>query len=212
MPMNIDEALKKMRENSKKRKFVQTVDLIINLRDVDVKNPSNRFVLEIPLPAGRGKNVRVCVIGKSLAEVAKELADEVVDEKTLEKIEGDKKAIKKLVKRNDFFLAEPQLMARIGKAMGRFMGPRNKMPKPVPPQADIKTIIERLKRSIRVVLKDSPLIQCPIGTEDMSDEDLKKNFEAVINAVIQKLPAGKQNIKSIYIKTTMGSPIKVDEF
>ncbi len=211
MPMNIDEALKKMRENSKKRKFVQTVDLIINLRDVDVKNPSNRFVLEIPLPAGRGKNVRVCVIGKSLAEVAKELADEVVDEKTLEKIEEDKKAIKKLVKRNDFFLTEPQLMARIGKSMGRFMGPRNKMPKPVPPQADIKSIIEKLKRSIRVVLKDSPLIQCPIGTEDMSDEDLKKNFEAVINAVIQKLPAGKQNIKSIYIKTTMGSPVKVDE-
>ncbi len=209
--MNIDEALKKMRENSKKRKFVQTVDLIINLRDVDVKNPSNRFVLEIPLPAGRGKNVRVCVIGKSLAEVAKELADEVVDEKTLEKIEEDKKAIKKLVKRNDFFLTEPQLMARIGKSMGRFMGPRNKMPKPVPPQADIKSIIEKLKRSIRVVLKDSPLIQCPIGTEDMSDEDLKKNFEAVINAVIQKLPAGKQNIKSIYIKTTMGSPVKVDE-
>ncbi len=210
--MKIDEAIKKMRENSKKRNFTQTVDLIVNVKDVDLKNPSNRFVMEVMLPAGRGKDAKVCVVGKSLAEVAKGIADEVVNEKMLEELEGDKRKIKKLVKSVDFFLAEPQLMARIGKSLGKYLGPRNKMPKPVPPQADIKTIVDRLKRSVRIVLKDAPLIQCPIGTENMSDEDLKKNFDAVMSAIINKLPNGRNNIKSVYIKTTMGSPVKVDEF
>ena len=212
MPMNVDEAIKKMRENSKKRNFTQTVDLIVNIKDVDLKNPSNRFVMEVMLPAGRGKDVKVCVIGKSLAEVAKNIADEVIDEKVLEECESDKRRMKKLVKRIDFFLAEPQLMTRIGKVMGKYLGPRNKMPKPVPPQTDIRPMVERLKKSVRVVLKDNPLIQCPIGTEDMSDDDLKKNFEAVISAIINKLPNGRNNIRSVYIKTTMGSPVKVDEF
>ncbi len=209
--MKLEEAIKKMREG-KKRNFVQTIDLIVNVKDVDLKNPQNRFVMEVMLPAGRGKNINVCAIGKSLAEVAKGIADEVVDEKKLEKLENDKKELKKLIKKCEFFIAEPQLMARIGKSMGKYLGPRNKMPKPIPPQADIKEIVQRLKNTVRVVLKDVPVIQCPLGTEKMSDEEIKRNFEAVMNALIQKLPRGKNNIKSVYIKTTMGTPIKIDEF
>lgn len=209
--MKLEEALGKMREG-KKRNFVQTVDLIVNVKELDLKNPQNRFVLEVFLPSGRGKDIKVCAIGKSLAEVAKGIADEVVDEKRLEQLENDKRELKKLIKRCEFFIAEPQLMARIGKSMGKYLGPKNKMPKPVPPQADIKAMINRMKNTVRVVLKDQPVIQCPIGTEKMDDDSIKKNFEAVMNAILQKLPRGKNNIKSVYIKTTMGVPIKIDGY
>ncbi len=207
--MKLEEAINRIKEG-KKRNFLQTIDLIVNVKDIDLKNPQNRFVAEVFLPAGRGKEVRVCAIGNSLAEVAKNIADEVVDEKRLERLEENRRELKKIIKSCEFFIAEPRLMARIGKSMGKYLGPKNKMPKPVPPQADIKSLLKRMKNTVRVVLKDQPVIQCPIGTEEMKNEEIKKNFEAVMSTVLQKLPRGKNNIKSVYLKTTMGTPVKID--
>ena len=209
--MKAEEAFKEMRKG-KKRKFVQSVDLIINLKDIDLKNPQNRFTLEVELPKGRGKDVKICAIGNKLAEALKGKVDAVITEDDLDNFEEKKREIKKIIKKCDFFVAEPQLMAKVGKVLGRYLGPKGKMPKPIPPQANMDALIKKLKNSVRIVLKEQPLIQCAIGTEDMDDKDLKENFDAVMHAILHKLPNGKNNIKSVYVKTTMGTPVRIDEF
>ncbi len=188
---------------------MQTIDLVINLQNIDFKNPENRFTEELPLPKGRGKKVRIAVIGKNLIVLAKNNADELIDEGKLDALEKNKKEIRKFVNNNDFFIAEATLMPRIGKSLGKVFGPRNKMPKPLPPQADPSILINKLKDTVRVSVKESPVVQCAIGTEEMNDNDLQDNLNAVIVALENKLPKGKHNIKSVYIKATMGPAVKI---
>lgn len=205
----IAEALKQARKKASKRNFVQSVDIVINLKNVDIKKPENKFKENVLLPKGRGKPARVCVIGTELASKAGGKADVVVKEAELAKHEKSMKDVKKLVNSADFFIAEPSLMARLGKSMGRVMGPRNKMPRPLPPQADPSGMIESMKNSVTIAVKDSPVIHCTVGSEKLSDEDLEKNISAVLAAVQKKLPSGEQNVGSVYVKLTMGPAVKV---
>ena len=206
---DIAEAVKKAKELSKKRNFVQTIDLAINIKGVDLKKPENSIVEDVYLPKGKGKPSRVGVIGKDIVVRCKGEADHIIDEKMLSSLEQDKKALKKIASSCDFFVAEAPLMLRIGKSLGRVLGPRGKMPKPVPPTADPLALIKRLKNTVRLSLKKSPVVHCAVGTEDMNDEDLKENIEAVLNALQAKLPNREHNIASVYVKTTMGPAVKV---
>ncbi len=211
--MKIEEALKYLQQNSKKRNFTQAIDLIINIRGVNLKQPENRFTEEVLLPAKLSKPKKVMVIGDVIATKAKTLADVVLTKDELMQYTGDKenkKKFKKLIKKVDYLIAEAPLMVTIGKEFGRILGSRGKMPKPLPPNADPKPLIERLRNTVRVKLRDIPLIQTVIGYEDMDVKDVVKNYEAVINAVLKKLPNGYQNIRSVYVKKTMSSPVKVD--
>lgn len=207
--MQITDALKEIKAKDK-RKFMQTIDLAINLQDIDVKKPENKFVEEVIIPSGRGKSASVGVIGNTLAMKAKGVADELIDEAKLSQIEADKKLLRKVVKKCDFLIAEAPLMLRIGKSLGKVLGPIGKMPKPIPPQADPKDMINKLKTTVKIRVADNPVVHCPIGTEKMSDEDLMKNFEAVLQALEKRLPKGKLNIRSAYIKTTMSPAVKID--
>jgi len=99
-------------------------------------------------------------------------------------------------------------MANVGKTLGQFMGPRGKMPTPVPFNAPIESILDRFKSSIRVRLRNSLSLACKIGDETMSDEDLFANANAIIGTIEKKLPSGDKNIKKIMVKTTMGKIIK----
>lgn len=206
---NINKFLEESKKKSKKRNFVQSVDLSINLKNIDFKKPENRFTEEVVLPKGRGKNVKIVVIGKDLIIKSKGKADELINEDKLGKLEKNRKEIKKLANSYDFFIAEASFMLRIGKSLGKVLGPRGKMPKPLPPQADPTPIINKLKNTVRISLKESPVIHCVIGTENMKDEDLIENMNAVMSTLENKLPKGKHNIGSVYLKTTMGPAIKI---
>ena len=102
-------------------------------------------------------------------------------------------------------------MTLVVKSVGQLMGPRGKMPTPVPFNADIKSFLTRFKKSIRVRLKSSLALSCKIGDENMNEDDLVANANAVINAIEKKLPNGDKNLKKIMIKTTMGKAIKLEE-
>ncbi|MBP8685499.1 MAG: 50S ribosomal protein L1, partial [Methanomassiliicoccales archaeon] len=132
-------AVKKALERSPKRNFVQTVDLSINLKDVDMSIPKNRIQEDIILPHGRGKPIKVCVIGSGeMLLKAKDVADRVVSVEELGTIADDKKQAKKMATEFEYFIAEAPLMPTIGKRLGIVLGPRGKMPKPIPPGADPK--------------------------------------------------------------------------
>jgi large subunit ribosomal protein L1 len=107
-------------------------------------------------------------------------------------------------------------MPKVATSFGRVFGPRGKMPNPksggvVPPNANLKPVYEKFQRTVRATTKSAPLIQCGIGSEDMSVNEITDNALTVYNAVLHALPNEKHNIKDIYIKLTMGKPVKVGE-
>ena len=206
----IIEALKEMRARTKKRNFRQSVELLVSLRDIDLRRPENRIRELVELPNGLGKEARVCVIASGDAALrAKRAGLDVLDKEELEAMAGDKKAAKKLAEQYDFFVAEAPLMPLIGRVLGPVLGPRGKMPTPVPPMADFKPVVEKLKKSVRVVAWKAPNVYCRVGTEDMDDKALAENINAVIKALEDKLPRGLGNIKSVYVKMTMGPAVEV---
>ncbi|MCD6481442.1 MAG: 50S ribosomal protein L1 [Thermoplasmata archaeon] len=197
-------------ENNKKRKFVQSVELVINLKDVDLQKPQNRIDEEIELPKGRGRPAKIGVFASGeLAFKAKDVADVVITPEEIKELAEDKKKAKQVAESCDFFLAEAPLMPTIGRSLGRVFAPRGKMPKPIPPDADIAPIVEKLRKSVRVRSKDRPTFHCLVGREDMPPEDIAENVENVLHRVESKLERGRMNIRSAYIKTTMGSAVRV---
>jgi large subunit ribosomal protein L1 len=197
------------KKSQKQRKFKQSVELIMVFRDIDVKKG---FAINetVQLPKTLSQPASVCVVASGdLGLKAKSAnADRIVDGNEVNKIGANKRESRKLINGFDFFLSDTSLMATVGKTLGQFMGPRGKMPTPVPFNAPIDSILERFRSSIRVRLRNSLSLACKIGNETMSDEDLTANANAVISLVEKKLPSGDKNIKKIMIKTTMGKLVK----
>ena len=197
--------MQKALESAKKRNFVETVELAINLKDVDLAIPKNRIQEDIILPYGRGKKVKVCVIGGGeLAMKAKNVADLVITPEEIGTIADDKKQAKKIANSTDYFIAEAPLMAVVGKRLGIVLGPRGKMPKPIPPGADPTGMVDNLRKSVTVRTKDRKTFHVPVGTVNMPPEQIADNIEIILKRVSLKLEKGMANIASAYVKTSMG--------
>jgi large subunit ribosomal protein L1 len=205
------EAVKKAKEESKPRNFTQSVDVVITIKDLDVKKPENRIDEEVLLPNGRGKDVKIAFIADGeLALQAKNAgADMVINKPELEEMGKDRKGAKKIANRHDFFVAQADMMPLVGRFLGPVLGPRKKMPKPVPATIKPEPIMERLKSTVKVRIKDQPVIQALVGTQDMDDELIAANIEAIMVVLDQKLEKGRNQIKSMYVKTTMGPVARV---
>ncbi len=207
---NIIKAIKDAKEKSKKRNFTQTIELIIHLRDIDLRRPENRIIEEFELPYGKGKPSKIALFADGeLAVKAKDLVDRVITKSEMLEIAKNKRQIRKLAKSFDFFIAQADLMPIIGRHYGQFLGPRAKMPKVVPPNADIKPLVEKLRKSVRIKVKEQPLIQIPIGSENMDEEKVAENIIHLLRYLEQRLERGLYHIESMYVKLTMGPAIKV---
>ena len=212
----IQAALSKSKDISEKRNFKQSFDLIINLKGLDFKKQEHHVDTFVTLPHSRGKKVKVCaLVGAELEQQAKEVCDSVILSDNFEK-HNDKKLLRKIANSFDFFIAQANMMPKIATVFGRVFGPRGKMPNPksgciIPPNANLKPLYEKLQRTVRASAKTAPLIQCPIGTEDMNSNDIADNALTIYDSVLQVLPNEKHNIKDIYLKLTMGKPVKVGE-
>ncbi len=214
MPLSKDQlltALGEIRKPEAKREFSQSVELIVKLREIDLKKPENRLNESVELPNSLDKETKICVIASGdLATRAKAgQADLVLAREDLDKLGKDKKATRKLVTEYDYFIAEAPLMPLVGKTIGPILGPRGKMPTPVPPNAPIDQIVNSHRKLIRVRVRDQPVVQCRIGTEKMPDEKIAENALAVFSRVEAKLERGGKNIRQVLVKTTMGKPVKV---
>ena len=206
----INQAIEDALTTDKKRKFVESVEVAINLRDVDLQNPQKRINAEVALPHGRGRPARVAVFAQGeMAVISKKILDTVISPDQIEDLSDNKREAKKLADKFDFFVAETGLMATIGKSLGIVFGPRGKMPRPIPPQADIERIIKSLTNLVPVRSKDRPTFHVPIGNVSMPQEQLAENLETIIKRVESSLDRGSDNIASIWVKTTMGKAVKL---
>lgn len=211
MTQEVLEAVKEAKEQSKPRNFTQSVDMIVNIRDLDVKKPENRFNEEVTLPNGRGKEVKIGVIadGELIVQAKDAGVALVINKADLEALGKDRKAAKKAANSVDFFIAQADMMPLVGRFLGPILGPRNKMPKPVPASIKLDPLLERLQSTVKVGIKQQPAIQIIVGSQDMSDEDLAENIETVLTVLDRHLDKGRNQIKSMFIKTTMGPIVRV---
>jgi large subunit ribosomal protein L1 len=214
MPLNMKNllaAVKEVKSKSTERKFSQSIDLAINLQNIDMKKPEGRIQERIELPHSVGKEIIVCVIatGGMALKAKKAGASLVLEKAALEALVGDKKKQKDLAKNYDLFIAEAPLMPLVGRSLGASLGPRGKMPTPVPPNADIKEQIEKHQKMVLLRMRGQPVLQCRVGTEDMKDDEIAENVQAVVRRIEAKLKRGIKNFRSVYLKTSMGSSVKV---
>lgn len=211
MTQDVIEAVKKAKDESKPRNFTQSMDVIINVRDLDVKKPENRFNEEVTLPNGRGKDVKIGVIadGELIVQAKNAGVDLVINKEDLEALGKDRKAAKRAANSVDFFVAQADMMPLVGRFLGPVLGPRNKMPKPVPASIKLDPLLERLQNTVKVGIKQQPSIQIIVGSQDMADEEIAENIETVLTVLDRQLDKGRSQIKSMFIKTTMGPTVRV---
>jgi len=211
MEENIKQAIEQVLSESPERKFVETVEFAFTIKDVDLKNPSNRIQEEIRLPAGRGKSPSIAMFADGeMATKAKDAGIIVIDPTKIEELGGTRQKARKLANRHDFFLSEIPHMGPIGRFLGVVLGPRGKMPRPVPPVADPGAIAKGLKDVAIVRSRDKVTFHTVIGTREQSADDLTQNGIEVWKRVTSKLERGAGNIRSFYVKTSMGPSVQVE--
>ena len=205
------DSVKEAKAKAEKRKFVQSVELVINLREVDMKKPESKIQELIELPHPVGKQSKVCVIasGELALKARNAGADLVIERHELESLAGDKKKQKTLADTYESFIAEAPLMPVVGKVLGAVLGPKGRMPTPVPPSVNIADAITKQRKTVLVRTRNQPVLQCRIGTEDMSDEQIAENIQTVLRRLEGKLKKGLKNVRSLVIKTAMGPPIEL---
>jgi len=206
--MNFNEQLKKALvelRKEKQRKFDQTLDLIVNLQKFDVKKSQLNFIITLP---HKIKNKKVA----GFLEVKNDNIDTIAFEEF--KKYTDKKKLKELVNKYDFFIAQGSLMPKVATTFGRVLGPAGKMPSPqlgilmdVNDKAinDLKTKVNNI---LKIKIKEAS-IKVPVGKYSMKDKDLLENIQVIYNTLLKELPRDKENIKNIEIKFTMTKPQKL---
>ena len=206
------EVIKQAKESDKTRKFQQSIELILVFKDIDVKKG---FAINetIQLPKKMSKSASVCIIAAGdLGIKAKNAkADRVMNEAELIQLGKNKRESRKVINKYDFFLADTKLMPTVGKVLGQLLGPRGKMPTPIPFNAPVEALLERFRTSVGVKVKGSLSLSCKIGEESMEDADLAANASAVAAIIEKKLPNGDKNIRKIMIKTSMGKAIRLEQ-
>lgn len=211
---DFSKAIEQLRKDSKKRKFSQALELIVNFKHVDLKkNPVDSFVV---LPHAFTKQTKVCaIVDDDYINQTKGSCDRVISKTELDKWTNNKN-IKKLGKEFGFFISQANLMGLVATKFGRILGPMGKMPNPkfggvVPPGGDLKPAVTKFRKSIRIMNKNEPILKTRIGYEDMKDEDLTVNAFHIYDNLVHALPHGEINIHSVLVKFTMSKPIEVGE-
>ncbi len=207
--MDLKEELKKALDTlkaEKQRKFDQTVDLIVNLQKFNIKKDSVNLFVQVPFKI---KDKKIAGFFESKKQGIYTITQEEF------KKYSDKKELKKLVKKFDFFISEAGLMPKVATVFGKVLGPVGKMPSPqlgIIMDNDDNTrevLKERVNKSIRIRTKESS-IKVPIGKQSMKDEEIIENIMAVYNSLTISLPKQKDNIKNLEIKFTMTKPVKIN--
>ncbi len=206
-------ALKTLEEKSKKRNFVQTVELIINFRDLDVRKPENLIDIKVNMPHPTGREqAKALLFARSLqfASSVKNLFDKIIMEENIPNL--SKKEIQEILN-YDVLLAEGPVMITVGKHLGQTLAPKGKMPKPVnPDKEEVERLLSSMKSAMRITNKKGkglPYVQVVVGKENMPAEHIAENVMEVFDEVVRALPRHSQNIKSVYIKKTMSPAVRI---
>jgi len=198
----------------KKRGFVETIELQISLKNYDpVKD--KRFSGAFRLPHLPRPKYRVCILAdeKHKQEAQKEKIDVLIED-DLKKLNKNKKAIKKLANQYDAFLASASLIRRIPRIMGPGLNKAGKFPSVLGTNDHINNKVDDQKATIKFQLKSKKTLcmGVAIGNVKMSENDIMANVNSSVNYLVGLLPKTWQQIKRLYIKSSMGKPQRIFGF
>jgi large subunit ribosomal protein L1 len=204
-------AVKTAIEKAPERKFSESIDITINLKNIDMAQPKNRIDETILLPNGPGRNVGIVVLGKGdIVTQAREAgADLIIGPEEIERLGGQPREARKVAGKYRFFLAETAVMPLVGRHLGPRLGPRGRMPMPITGGTDIRPIVERLRNSVKIRTKDKKVFSAKVGSTVMTPEQVAENIDAVLKRVESVLEQGSLNVRSVYVKTSMGPAVRV---
>ena len=205
------EAVKKVLEESPQRKFSESVDLAINLKNLDMNQPKNRVDEEVILPRGLGKELKIGVFAKGDVGLKAKAAGAayVISDVELDELAADKNKARTLANEYDIYIAETQFMPTIGKNLGIVLGPRGKMPIPLLPNRDVGELIQSKQNAVKLRSKDRLTFHVAVGRRNMKSDYLAENIETVVARLERVLDKGKHNLRSVYVTTTMGKSERV---
>jgi large subunit ribosomal protein L1 len=210
MADTIVEAVSRALDEAPPRNFRETVDLAVNLRDLDLNDPANRVDESVVLPAGTGQDTTIVVFASGETALrAEEVADQVLSGDDLEDLGDDTDAAKDLANETDFFVAEASMMQDIGRYLGTVLGPRGKMPTPLQPDDDVVETVNRMKNTVQLRSRDRRTFHTRVGAEDMTADEIAENIDVIVRRLEANLEKGPLNIDGIYVKTTMGPSVEV---
>jgi len=206
----LEQAVSRALEDAPERNFRETVDLAVNLRDLDLNEPSNRVDESVVLPSGTGQETRIVVIAEGETGLrAEDVADDVLDGDELADLGDDDDAAKDLAEETDFFIAEESKMQDVGRYLGTILGPRGKMPEPLSPDDDVVEVVNRMKNTVQIRSGDRRTFHTRVGAEDMSAEEIADNIDVILRRLHADLEKGPLNLDTVYVKTTMGPAVEV---
>lgn len=212
---SIAKAFAELKASTKERKFPQAVDLIVNLKDINLKKPEEQVEFFTIIPKPLAKKNKICaIVAHDMEEEAKKVCDKVIFLEDLDKYAKDKKAAKKLAEEFDFFIAQANIMGKVAGALGRVFGPRGKMPNPkagcvFPPKTQLQPIYDELQQTVKLSAKKLPIFNVKVGTIESSSEDIAENVMYLYDQIVHHLPKEQHNVKNAILKLTMSKPTKL---
>ena len=205
------EAVKTAIEKAPERKFPESVDITVNLKNIDMAQPKNRIDETILLPHGTGTKAGIVVLGKGdITTQARDAGvDLIIGPEEIERLGGAPREARRMANKYRFFLAETGVMPIVGRWLGPRLGPRGRMPTPIPGGQEIGPIVERLRNSVKIRTKDKKVFHVKVGSTKLPPEQVAENIDAVLKRVESVLEQGPMNVRSVYVKTTMGPAVRL---
>ncbi|MFT4244099.1 MAG: hypothetical protein ACMXYB_01445 [Candidatus Woesearchaeota archaeon] len=207
---NVVEKIKELRELTPKRKFTQSLDLIVNLQQIDLKKPEHKVDIGITLTTPiKSKPLKICAIVDKTMKQAEDVFDHVLYGDDMVSMKGDMKKIRSITHKFDKFVVQSSFMPQFAQVFGRFLGPMNKMPSPklgmvLTDKTPLQPLYNKLQHTVHLQTRKNLVLQSSIGAENESDEELAEKIVQIHQALVQHLVNRENNINNIGIKFTMG--------
>ena len=191
--------------NKKNRKFVETVELQVMLKDYDTQK-DKRFSGSVRLPHVPRPKLRICVIGDAahLEEAKKIEGIETKDVEGLKAFNKVKKDIKKWAKKYHVLLCTDTIVKQLTKLLGTILNKINRFPIPITHNEPLIKKIDEVKSSIKFQLKKVLCMGTAVGNLDLTEEQVRQNITMSLNFLVSLLKKGWNNIRTVHIKSTMG--------
>jgi large subunit ribosomal protein L10Ae len=205
----VTECINTILKERKQRKFKETVELQVGLKDYDTQK-DKRFAGTVRLPHIPRPKLKICLIGDAKhIEESKGLDIDVIDLEGLKKFNKEKKPIKKWAKNYHILLATDALVKKIPTVLGPVLNKIGMFPQVVTHQEPLRQKVDDARASIKFQLKKVTCMAVAVGNEDLTEDQLRQNILMAINFLVSLLKKGWQNLRTIHIKTTMGKPYKL---
>lgn len=202
-------AVQEVQNPEKKRNFSETVELQIGLKNYDPQR-DKRFSGTVRLPMAPKPKMKLCILADAAhIDQAKAIGLEFMSVDDLKKLNKNKKEIKKLAKKYNAFLASEVLIKQIPRLLGPGLSKAGKFPTPVSHNDSLEAKIDEIKSTIKFQLKKVLCLGVAIGFIEMTEDQLVNNIMLAINFLVSLLKKNWQNVKSLFIKSSMGKPVRL---